>query len=221
MIRVIIADDDQILRAGLRLILQSQEDIRVIAEAESGAAAIRACTGSQVDVVLMDVRMPDMDGIEATRRLSVGPDPVRVLVLTTFDHDEDMFAAVRAGASGFLLKRSTPEELITAVRAVAAGEGLISSQVTRRLLAEFAASTPAPPTPQVRQRLARLTDREREVLILLARGHSNQEISGLLHIGEATTKSHVRSILDKLDLRDRIQAVVFAFDQGLVRPGTT
>jgi DNA-binding NarL/FixJ family response regulator len=167
----------------------------------------------------MDVRMPGMDGIEATRQLTAADSGIKVLVLTTFDDETGMFDAVRAGASGFLLKRATPEELLAAVRAVAVGEGLISPAMTLRLLRGYAAAVPGPPQPDVQRRIDALTAREREVLVLLARGLSNAEIADRAQVAEATAKTHVARVLAKLDLRDRVQAVVFAYENALVRPG--
>jgi len=219
VIRVVLVDDDALLRAGLRLLLETQADIRVVAEAQTGREAVQQCRAVQPDVVLMDLRMPGMDGVETTRRLTAEAGGTRVLVLTTFDDETGMFDAVRAGASGFLLKRATPEELVTAVRAVASGEGLVSPAMTLRLLRGFAAAVPAPPAPDVQRRVDALTTREREVLVLLARGLSNAEVAERAHMAEATAKTHVARVLAKLGLRDRAQAVVFAYENGLVRPG--
>jgi DNA-binding NarL/FixJ family response regulator len=219
VIRVVLVDDDALLRAGLRLLLETQADIRVVAEAGTGREAVQQCRALQPDVVLMDLRMPGMDGVEATRRLTAGAGGTRVLVLTTFDDETGMFDAVRAGASGFLLKRATPEELVTAVRAVASGDGLVSPAMTLRLLRGFAAAVPGPPAPDVQRRVDALTTREREVLVLLARGLSNAEVAQAASMAEATAKTHVARVLAKLGLRDRAQAVVFAYENGLVRPG--
>ncbi|RFS80941.1 DNA-binding response regulator [Actinomadura spongiicola] len=218
MIRVLLADDEELMRAGLRVILQTQPDITVVGEASDGAQAVQSAVALAPHVVLMDVRMPIMDGVAATAEITARQHASRVLVLTTFELDEYVFAAVRAGASGFLLKRTPPETLIDAVRTIASGEGLLGPSVTRRLLVEFARTSPAPPDTDTRRRLDRLTDREREVLLLMGRGLSNAEISARLYISEATTKTHVKRVLAKLDLRDRIQAVVFAFDNALVHP---
>ncbi|GCB42947.1 response regulator transcription factor [Streptomyces sp. NL15-2K] len=221
MIRVLLADDEELMRAGLRMMLQTQPDLTVVGEAADGREAVRAAAALAPDVVLMDVRMPLLDGVEATRAVTgsaVNGTP-KVLILTTFELDEYVFSAVRAGASGFLLKRSPPEVLIEGIRTLAAGEALLGPTVTRRLLAEFARSTPPSPAPETARRLARLTDRERDVLLLLGRGLSNPEIAARLHVGEATVKTHVGRVLGKLELRDRVHAVVFAFDHGLVRPG--
>ncbi|RKS68640.1 LuxR family two component transcriptional regulator [Actinomadura pelletieri DSM 43383] len=218
MIRVLLADDEELMRAGLSVMLRTQPDITVVGEASDGAQAVRSVVSLAPHVVLMDVRMPIMDGVAATAEITARQPASRVLVLTTFELDEYVFAAVRAGASGFLLKRTPPEALIDAVRTVASGEGLLGPSVTRRLLAEFARTSPAPPDTETQRRLDRLTDREHEVLLLMGRGLSNAEISARLYIGEATTKTHVKRVLAKLDLRDRIQAVVFAFDNALVHP---
>ncbi|OHV60840.1 DNA-binding response regulator [Pseudofrankia sp. BMG5.36] len=213
------------MRAGLRMMLHTQPDLTVVGEAGDGREAVRQARICAADVILMDVRMPVMDGVAATRAIHADADAAgdgrvpRVLVLTTFELDEYVFAAIRAGAAGFLLKRTPPEALIEGIRTLAAGDALLGPSVTRRLLAEFARATPASPGPEIRHRLNKLTEREHEVLLLLGRGLSNAEISARLHVGEATAKTHVRRILDKLGLRDRIQAVVFAFDHGLVRPG--
>lgn len=219
MIRVLLADDEELMRAGLRMMLHTQPDLTVLGEASDGQEAVLAAAATAPDVVLMDVRMPVLDGVAATRKLCTGPAAPKVLILTTFELDEYVFAAVRAGASGFLLKRSPPEVLIDGIRTLAAGEALLGPSVTRRLLAEFARATPGDPAPETARRLARLTGREREVLLLLGRGLANAEIAERLQVGEATVKTHVGRVLDKLGLRDRVHAVVFAFDHGLVRPG--
>jgi DNA-binding NarL/FixJ family response regulator len=243
MIRILLVDDEALVRAGFRLILQTEPDFEVIGEAEDGEAAIRLAQSLQPDVVLMDVRMPRLDGVEATRRL-VGAGVGKVLILTTFDLDAHLFAAIRAGASGFLLKASPPDELVAAIRAVARGDALIEPRMTRRLLDEFArtpsaedavATTgdgrpavtvtvpqpghPAGASPAHRplpRELDQLTVREIEVLREVGRGRSNAEIAERLYIGEATVKTHVAHILTKLGLRDRIQAVVFAYEKGLL-----
>ena len=205
----------ELIREGLRLILEAG-GIRVVAEAASGAEAVERARRLRPDVVLMDIRMPDMDGIEATRRLVAhASKPVNVLILTTFDLDEYVDAALRAGASGFLLKDSAREQLVTAVRVVAAGDALLAPTVTRRLIAHYARTAPAGPPPE----LDELTGRELEVLRLIARGCTNAEIAATLIISEATVKTHVGRIMSKLGLRDRVQAVVFAYDHGLVHPG--
>ncbi|WP_433462044.1 response regulator [Spirillospora sp. CA-128828] len=218
MISVLLADDEELMRGGLRMMLGTQPDMTVAGEASDGAEAVRLARHLRPDIVLMDVRMPVKDGVAATAEITAQDGPTRVLVLTTFELDEYVFAAVRAGASGFLLKRTPPETLIEGVRTVAAGEGLLGPSVTRRLLTEFARVSPPPPGQDVRRSLGRLTDREHEVLLHLARGLSNAEIARQIHIAEATAKTHVKRILAKLGLRDRIQAVVFAYDHGLVHP---
>jgi DNA-binding NarL/FixJ family response regulator len=219
MIDVLVADDQPVVRAGFRTILDAQDDVTVVGEAADGLEAVELARRTRPDVVLMDIRMPNMDGLEATRHLA-GPDvddPIRVLVLTTFDLDEYVYEAVRAGASGFLLKDVTRDELVRAVHVVAAGDALLAPSVTRRVLAELA-STARGPRPDPAQ-LDALTAREREVLELLARGATNAEIAGELVVGEATVKSHVAHVLMKLGLRDRIHAVILAYEVGLVRPG--
>jgi DNA-binding NarL/FixJ family response regulator len=217
-IRVLIADDQALMRTGFRMILDAEDDIEVVGEAVDGEDALRHYRALAPDVVLMDVRMPAMDGIEATRRLTATDPPARVLILTTFDLDEYVYEALRAGASGFLLKDRPPEELVAAVRVVAAGEALLAPSVTRRLIEEFAAR-PAAPTPP--PELAELTDREREVLALIARGLSNAEIARELFVAETTVKTHVGHVLRKLRIRDRAQAVVIAYESGLVAPGSS
>ena len=217
MIRVVLVDDQALVRTGLRLVLEAEPDIEVVGEAADGLQALEAAR-LRPDLFLMDIRMPNLDGIEATRRLA-GPavaDPVRVLVLTTYDVDEYVFEALRAGACGFLLKHTSPERLVEAVRTVASGDGLIAPAVTRRLIAEFARA-PAAPTPPAE--LDRLTEREREVLELVARGRSNAEIARELVVGPATVKTHVGRVLTKLGLRDRVEAVIWAYEAGLVQPG--
>jgi DNA-binding NarL/FixJ family response regulator len=213
--RVLVADDQALMRAGFRMILDAQDDLEVVGEAIDGADAVRQFEHVQPDVVVMDVRMPSMDGIEATRRLTRREPPARVLILTTFDLDEYVYEALRAGASGFLLKDRPPEELVAAVRIVANGDALLAPSVTRRLIEEFARKAP----PVRRDELAELTDREREVLVLIARGLSNAEIASALFVAETTVKTHVGRVLAKLDLRDRAQAVVVAYESGLVQPG--
>jgi DNA-binding NarL/FixJ family response regulator len=210
-VRVLVADDQALVRAGFRMILDAEPDIEVVAEAANGREAVEAAARLRPDVALVDIRMPEMDGLEATRQL---PDSVRVVVLTTFDLDEYVYDALAAGASGFLLKDVSRDELVQAVRVVAAGDAVLAPSVTRRLVAEFARQRPAPrPTPA---RLNVLTSREREVLELVARGLSNAEIAARLFVGEATVKSHVAHLLMKLHLRDRIQAVILAHELGIV-----
>jgi DNA-binding NarL/FixJ family response regulator len=218
MIRVLIADDMALMRGGLRMILEAQPDIEVVAEAASGREAIEAARLQRPDVVLMDIRMPGMNGIEATRELLAagGPAP-RVLMLTTFDLDEYVYDALKAGASGFLLKNAPPGQLADGVRAIAAGESLLAPDITRRLIEEHVRRPRA--AGGVPEAIAPLTEREVEVLRHMARGATNTEIAGTLVISEATVKSHVGRILGKLGLRDRVQAVVLAYECGLVRPG--
>jgi DNA-binding NarL/FixJ family response regulator len=215
MIKVLLADDQAIIRSGLRMILESEPDLLVIGEAENGDEAIRLSKRDQPDVVLMDVRMPGVDGLEATRQIHQTLPEVKVIVLTTFDLDEYIYAALRGGASGFLLKDADSETLIRAIRIVAAGDALIAPSVTKRLIDEFASR---PTQPQV-EGLDDLTEREIEVLAQMARGLSNAEIAEELFVSEATVKSHVSHLLTKLQLRDRVQAVVAAYEAGLVTPG--
>jgi DNA-binding NarL/FixJ family response regulator len=217
VIRVVIADDQAMFRAGLRSLLESEADIEIAAEAEDGAQAIDAVRRHQPHVVLMDVRMPHTDGIAATRAIRESGSPARVLVLTTFDLDEYVFAAIRAGASGFLVKDATAEELVRAIRTVADGEALLAPSAVRRLIEAFAAT--GAPEPELRARLEGLSPREIEVLRQIARGRSNREIADALVLSPATVKSHVHALLRKLDLRDRVQAVVLAYESGLVTPG--
>jgi DNA-binding NarL/FixJ family response regulator len=217
-LRVFLADDQPLMRTGFRMILDAEPDLVVVGEANDGVQAVDQAERMRPDVVLMDIRMPRMDGVEATRRLA-GPQvrsPLRVLVLTTFDLDEYVYGALRAGASGFLLKDAPPEELIRAIHVIARGEALLAPSVTRRLITEFAAR---PAGPAALPALNDLTEREREVLMLVAKGHSNREIGQRLAVAETTVKTHVSRVLLKLDCRDRVQAVVLAYEQGLVRPG--
>jgi DNA-binding NarL/FixJ family response regulator len=218
-IRIVVADDQGLVRAGFRMILAAQPDMRVVAEAADGAEAVAAARRLRPDVVLMDIRMPRMDGLEATRRLA-GPgvsDPVKVLMLTTFDLDDYVYQALRAGASGFLLKDLRRDELVEAVRVVAAGEALLAPSVTRRLIGEFARRPHGVERAAVE--LAALTARERDVLELMARGYANAEIAASLVIGEQTVKTHVSNVLAKLGLRDRVHAVILAYETGLIQPG--
>jgi DNA-binding NarL/FixJ family response regulator len=216
MISVAIADDQPLVRAGLRMILDTEPDLAVAGEATTGAEVVELCARKRPDVVLMDVRMPVMDGIEATRLVTAVDEPPRVLVLTTFDLDQVVYDALRAGASGFLLKDAPEDRLTAAIRVVADGGSLFAPSVTRRLIEEFAKRNDAPPA-----NLKALTDREAEVLRLVARGMSNTEIAGALFITENTVKTHVARMLMKLGLRDRVQAVVVAYESGLIRPGTS
>jgi DNA-binding NarL/FixJ family response regulator len=216
MINVLLADDDELTRTGLRLIIESDQELTVVGEAADGQEAIHLARALRPDVVLMDIRMPVVDGLEATRRIIEGAEEgPRILILTTFELDEYVFGALRAGASGFLLKRSTPEALIEGIKVVAAGDGLLAPSVTRRLIQEFARQPGSPALPAAP--LGTLTQREREVLSLIGAGLSNAEMAARLYISEATVKTHVKRILMKLGLRDRIQAVVLAYEAGLVR----
>ena len=222
-IRVLLVDDQQLVRTGFRMILAEEPGIDVVGEAPDGRAALDAVARLRPDVVVMDLRMPVMDGVEATRRLTAsdagdGAAP-RVLDLTTFDADESVVEALRAGASGFLLKDVTPADFVSALRLVAAGDALLAPSVTRRLLDKFRDRLPAPADTARHERLKELTERELEVLRLLARGLSNREIADELVVAEPTVKTHVSRVLDKLELRDRAQAVVLAYEIGLVRPG--
>ena len=220
-IGIVVADDHEVVRTGFAAILDTQPDFIVLGTAADGAEALLTCQEQHPDVVLMDVRMPGMDGIEATRRLTSAGTAPRVLVLTTFDLDEYVYDALRAGASGFLLKDVTAERLFDAVRVIAAGEALLAPAITRRLISEFASQRPRPKEPgQHRGQLAALTPRETEVLRLIAAGLSNTEIAARLVVTEETVKSHVSRVLSKLGLRDRTQAVVVAYESGLVVPGT-
>jgi DNA-binding NarL/FixJ family response regulator len=226
-IRVLLADDDALLRAGVAVVLASAEGIDVVGQAADGLQAVQLCRTLGPDVVLMDVRMPGIDGIEATRRIVAADLPARILVLTTFQHDEYVWGALRAGASGFLLKRASPERLIDAVHTVAAGDALLDPAVTADLIRQFVAmpdrhlapATGAGSDTTGAKRLAELTDRERQVLRLVASGYSNAEIAGLLTIAESTAKTHVKRIFAKIDARDRAQAVVMAYQGGLMTAG--
>jgi len=217
-IRVLIADDQALVRSGFRMILEARDDLEVVGEAENGELAIALARELEPNVVLMDVRMPVLDGVEATRRLLEGGSEARVIILTTFDLDEYVFEALRAGASGFLLKDVQPAQLVEAIRVVASGEALLAPSITRRLLDRFAASldvSERKPPPE----LDSLTPRELEILRLIAGGLTNAEIAAQLVVSETTVKTHVSSVLRKLRLRDRVQAVVLAYEAGLVRPG--
>jgi DNA-binding NarL/FixJ family response regulator len=219
-VRVLIVDDQPLLRTGFRMILEAEPEIEVVGEAGDGQAAIQQVTRHSPDVVLMDIRMPVMDGIEATRRLAArgAESATRVLVLTTFDLDEYIVDALRFGASGFLLKDVPPEELVNAIRIIADGGALLAPTVTRRLLDAFAHRLPAPEVATQRA-IAELTEREREVLVLIARGLTNAQIARRLFVSETTVKTHVSHVLMKLELRDRVQAVILAYEVGLVQPG--
>ncbi|MFF4242257.1 response regulator [Actinomadura geliboluensis] len=216
-IRVLIVDDQELIRIGFRLFLQTRPELEVVGEAGDGREALDRAAELRPDVVLMDVRMPRMDGVEATAHLTAVSDPPRVLILTTYDLDEYVFGALRAGASGFLLKDAPRERLLEAIRVVHQGEALLSPSITRRLIEDYAGrADPVRPAPDL---LAALTPREREMLLLVAQGLSNQEIAARLVVTEATVKSHVGSVFAKLHLRDRVQAVVLAYEHGIVVPG--
>jgi DNA-binding NarL/FixJ family response regulator len=217
MIRVVVADDQALVRGGFRLILQTQPDIEVVGEAADGREAVAQAREQRPDVVLMDIRMPGMDGLEATRRLMTTQNPPRVLMLTTFDLDEYVYDALRAGASGFLLKDVRPEQLADAVRAVATGDTLLAPAITRRLVEQYLRRPP--PGARTPLGLGELTDRELDVLRLVARGRSNQQIAATLFLGESTVKTHLTHLFAKLGLRDRAQAVVLAYESGLIQPG--
>ncbi|HEX4702065.1 MAG TPA: response regulator transcription factor [Pseudonocardiaceae bacterium] len=219
--RILLVDDEPLLRLGFRLVLESQPDMSVVGEAGEGASALRQVAEHDPDVVLMDVRMPGVDGIDATRRIVREHGRSRVLILTTFDLDEYAFAGLKAGASGFLLKNVPPEDLLSAIRAVASGDAVVAPSVTRRLLDAMAHRLPDGRGGHADGRdgrLQRLTEREHEVLLQVAQGHSNSEIADELSVSEATVKTHVGRVLNKLELRDRVQAVVFAYQNGLVQP---
>jgi DNA-binding NarL/FixJ family response regulator len=218
--RVVVADDQALVRAGLKMVLEAEPDIDVVGEASDGREAIDQVRSLRPDVVLMDIRMPELDGLEATRRLMTAPgdDTPKVLMLTTFDLDEYVYEALRAGASGFLLKDTPPEQLVSAIEVVAQGEALLSPSITRRVISEFVKGTGPKPQAQF-PRLSDLTARELEVLLSIARGLSNAEIAKELFVSETTVKTHVARILMKLGLRDRVQAVVLAYEAGVVQPG--
>jgi DNA-binding NarL/FixJ family response regulator len=220
-IRVMLVDDQVLLRTGFRMVLAAQQDMAVTAEAGDGAECLEVLRSTTIDVVLMDVRMPRLDGVEATRRICQGgeggPGDPKVLILTTFDLDEYAFSALKAGAAGFMLKDVPPDELLTAIRAVHSGDSVVAPSTTRRLLDRFVTMLPSREQSASHPELGQLTEREREVLLLIARGMSNGEIAGRLFVSEATVKTHVGRILAKLQLRDRVQAVVLAYETGLVR----
>ncbi len=216
-IRVVLVDDQSMIRTGLRMVLAAEPDIAVVGEASDGAVGVRVVTELVPDVVLLDVRMPGTDGLDAARQILSAGLPARVVVLTTFDEDEYVTAALRAGVSGFLLKVAPPEDLVAAVRTVASGQGLLDPAVTLRVIRSFVGA-PAP-DPARAAALAQLTERETDVLALVAAGLSNAEIAARLYLGEATVKTHVSRVLLELGLRDRVQAVAFAYESGLVRPG--
>jgi DNA-binding NarL/FixJ family response regulator len=218
-IKVFLADDQAMIRTGLRMILEIEPDIEIIGEAEDGQAAVDSVIKLKPEVVLMDIQMPKMDGLEATRQILAMKDKVscRILILTTFERDEYIFEALRLGACGFLLKNAPPEDLVSAIRIVAKGDALLSPSVTRRIIEEFAR---LPPKTIHAGEIKDLTEREIEVLQLIARGQSNSEIANKLVVSEATVKTHVSNLFSKLSLRDRVQAVVFAYENGLVQPGT-
>jgi DNA-binding NarL/FixJ family response regulator len=215
VIRVLLVDDQPLVRAGLRTLLEDEADIAVVGDATNGEEAVAADAALTPDVVLMDIRMPVVDGIEATRRITTHGSAARIVILTTFDLDEYVFKALRAGASGFMLKDATGDDIVRAVRVAASGDALLAPSVTRRLIERFSDQTPRADAEQLRS----LTEREREVLLLVARGLSNHEIATRLFLGETTVKTHVAHILDKLELRDRVQAVVLAYEVGLIAPG--
>jgi DNA-binding NarL/FixJ family response regulator len=227
VIRILLVDDQSLLRMGFRMILEAEPDIEVVGEAADGEAGVRLASALHPDVVVMDVRMPGMDGIQATTLITGASQPSKVLILTTFDLDQYVFAGLKAGASGFLLKDAPPPELLTAIRTVASGEAVLAPTATRRLIGQFLPLLPDPGRPPGRDRdrdrdalLSKLTGRERTVFAQLAAGRSNREIAGDLHLSEGTVKIHVGRILAKLGLRDRVQAVVLAYESGLITPGS-
>jgi DNA-binding NarL/FixJ family response regulator len=217
-INVLIVDDQAMVRAGLHMILEAENDIRVVGEAEDGAKAVAATHKLKPDVVLMDIQMPVLNGLEAARQITQTPrNTCRVLILTTFERDDYVFEALRAGASGFILKNAPPEDLIQAVRVIAEGNALLAPSVTRRIIHEFAQRTPR---KDLKDKLSSLTEREVEVLRLIARGRTNSEIAVELFVGETTVKTHISNLFTKLDFRDRVQAVVYAYESGLIQPGS-
>ncbi|MET9525985.1 response regulator transcription factor [Streptomyces coeruleorubidus] len=222
MTTVLIADDQPLQRFGSRMLLESQDDMTVVGEAANGSEAVRMAAELHPDVVLMDIRMPGLDGIEATRRITAAGDRTRILIVTTFDLDEYAYAGLRAGASGFLVKDAQPEELLSGIRAVATGDAVVAPSLTRRLLDAYVHHLPTDPSaetsPQEDPRLATLTDREREILTVIGKGWTNTEIATRLHLAESTVKTHVGRILAKTGSRDRIQAVILAYDTKLVQP---
>ena len=221
MIRILLVDDQSLLRMGFRLIIEAEPDMEVVGEAGDGAAGVSMASALHPDVVLMDVRMPGTDGIAATRLITAAHSATKVLILTTFDLDEYVFAGLKAGASGFLLKDEPPAELLTAIRVVAGGDAVLAPTATRRLIDQFVPLLPQPGRQQDREvLLSKLTDREQNVFLQLAAGRSNREIAEDLHLSEGTVKVHVGRILSKLDLRDRVQAVVLAYESGLITPGS-
>ena len=215
-VRVLLADDQALVRAGFRMIIDDQDDMQVVGEAGDGQQAVHLAKRTRPHVVLMDIRMPNMDGIEATKQLAAQPEAPRIVILTTFDLDEYVYHALTAGASGFLLKDLPPAELVAAIRAVAAGDALLAPPITRRLIEQFVRRQPAPDLTRL---LDALSDRELDVLRLIAQGRSNAEIAGALLLGESTIKTHVGHLLDKLTLRDRVQLAIFAYESGLAQPG--
>lgn len=217
---ILLVDDQALLRMGFRMVLEAEDDLEVVGEADDGKAAIAQVRALRPDVVLMDVRMPGVNGIEATERIVAANPATRVLILTTFDLDEYAFTGLRAGASGFLLKDTPPTDLVNAIRTVCAGEAVVSGRITQRMLDLFAAQLPESDAVRQadRQAVGDLTEREREVLLALAKGRSNAEIAADLFVSEATVKTHVGKVLSKLGLRDRVQAVIFAYENGIVRP---
>jgi DNA-binding NarL/FixJ family response regulator len=217
LLRVVVVDDDHLMRAGLCAVLSADETIQIVGEAADGAEAVERATRLAPDVVLMDIRMPVLDGIEATRRIAAASPRVRILILTTFEDDDYVIGALRAGAAGFVLKRIQPEQLIAGIHTVAGGDGLLAPQVTATVIAQLAGR--AEPDARQARRLQQLTPRERDVLTLIAQGLSNAEIAGALVVEESTVKTHVKRILAKLALRDRVHAVILAYETGLVRPG--
>lgn len=218
MIRVLLVDDDELVRAGLAMILEAAEDMKVVGEAATGSEAIQLARDARPDVVLMDVKMPGMDGIEATREIgNLGEDAPKVVIVTTFETDEFLFRSLQAGASGFVLKRTPPQDLVAGIRAVASGDGLLGPSVTKRIIEEFADRPVS--SPDSRRRLELLTDRETETLTLLAQGMNNAEIADAMFVSESTAKTHVRRTLMKLGLRDRVAAVIFAYEAGMMSTG--